>query len=456
MMGPFVALPGAAVDGAAPAGRPEVRTPAASADGGGRPAGGFAALLEALGTAGAPGTNPDGAAPGGLPTAEPSPAPAGSGARSAGGLAAPLEASGVAALRDGFAPQRGDTAAASPTRSNTEEEAAPLQASTDEAGPAPQGLWAALEAGWLGPRPDLSGGRYPAADATPAASPAISAGAPMPLLPVSGSQAEVAPQPVAASATAADGLEERATGPAAVDASSMMVEAIAPDTDPPSETAPGQPTAAGRSVAPALGAAQAPVPLPLSGEAEPVRPPGVEAPEPTDMPPSPLVPEGPAALATPDGPDSDRTAVFPSGTEPVFSLPRTFRHPEWGSDVGERVIWMQRAQVKTAHIRLDPPQLGEIEVHITLREGGAEVWFSAPSATVREALETALPRLRDMFGQHGLQLGQTGVSSGGGEASRGDERPMGALPVLHPVDASAPVASGNVALPHRGLFEAYA
>lgn len=415
MMGPFVALPGAAVDGAAPAGRPEVRAPAASADGGGRPAGGFAALLEALGTAGAPGTNPDGAAPGGLPTAEPSPAPAGSGARSAGGLAAPLEASGVAALRDGFAPQRGDTAAASPTRSKTEEEAAPLQASTDEAGPAPQGLWAALEAGWLGPRPDLSGGRYPAADATPTASPAISAGAPMPLLPVSGSQAEVAPQPVAASATAADGLEERATGPA-----------------------------------------QAPVPMPLSGEAEPVRPPGVEAPEPTDMPPSPLVPEGPAALATPDGPGPDRTAAFPSGTEPVFSLPRTFRHPEWASDVGERVIWMQRAQVKTAHIRLDPPQLGEIEVHITLREGGAEVWFSAPSATVREALETALPRLRDMFGQHGLQLGQTGVSSGGGEASRGDERPMGALPVLHPVDASAPVASGNVALPHRGLFEAYA
>ena len=168
--------------------------------------------------------------------------------------------------------------------------------------------------------------------------------------------------------------------------------------------------------------------------------------------------EGPdAALVASLQPQiSDPPDVIRSGAEPVFSLPRPLHDPDWASDVGERLIWMQRAEIKTAHLRLDPPELGEVEIHITLRDAGAEVWFSTPSTTVRDALETALPRLRDMFGQHGLQLDQAGVFSGGGSASRGFERPMPKSPPGPSVGVSEQTPPQGGPRPQGRLFEAYA
>jgi len=146
-----------------------------------------------------------------------------------------------------------------------------------------------------------------------------------------------------------------------------------------------------------------------------------------------------------------------SDAAPVFTLPRALHHPEWAGDVGERVMWMCQADVKSAHLRLDPPHLGEIEVRITLHDEGAEVWFSTPSASVREALETALPRLRDLFTQQGLQLNQSGVSAeGGGRDSPAFTRPE---PPTGRSRSVADLVSPSVDLDlmrHGGLFEAYA
>ncbi|HET7687998.1 MAG TPA: flagellar hook-length control protein FliK [Candidatus Macondimonas sp.] len=160
-----------------------------------------------------------------------------------------------------------------------------------------------------------------------------------------------------------------------------------------------------------------------------------------------------AAMARPSEPPSRRM----SDAAPVFSLPRALHHPEWAGDVGERVMWMCQADVKSAHLRLDPPHLGEIEVRITLHDEGAEVWFSTPSAPVREALETALPRLRDLFTQHGLQLNQTGVSAeGGGRDSPAFTRPERPAALSRPVADLAASSVDLDLLRHGGLFEAYA
>ncbi|MGB5233827.1 MAG: flagellar hook-length control protein FliK [Candidatus Macondimonas sp.] len=154
---------------------------------------------------------------------------------------------------------------------------------------------------------------------------------------------------------------------------------------------------------------------------------------------------------------SDPSLRMVSDAAPVFTLPRALHHPEWAGDVGERVMWMCQADVKSAHLRLDPPHLGEIEVRITLHDEGAEVWFSTPSAAVREALETALPRLRDLFTQQGLQLNQTGVSAEGGgrdsPAFTRPERPTGRSRSV--ADLVAPSVDLDL-LRHGGLFEAYA
>ena len=160
-----------------------------------------------------------------------------------------------------------------------------------------------------------------------------------------------------------------------------------------------------------------------------------------------------AVMARPTEPSSRLV----SDAAPVFTLPRALHHPEWAGDVGERVMWMCQADVKSAHLRLDPPHLGEIEVRITLHDEGAEVWFSTPSASVREALETALPRLRDLFTQQGLQLNQAGVSAEGGgrdsPAFTRPERPTGRSRSV--ADLVAPSVDLDL-IRHGGLFEAYA
>ena len=68
---------------------------------------------------------------------------------------------------------------------------------------------------------------------------------------------------------------------------------------------------------------------------------------------------------------------------------------------------MQGAQVK-----LNPANLGPMEVRIQMQNDQASIQFTSHHAVVREALEAALPRLRDMFEASGVQLVNVDVSSG--------------------------------------------
>ena len=67
-----------------------------------------------------------------------------------------------------------------------------------------------------------------------------------------------------------------------------------------------------------------------------------------------------------------------------------------------------------AELRLNPSDLGPLQVVLRLSgdDGGqASVVFASPHADVRAALETALPRLRDMFAESGIALGQASVNA---------------------------------------------
>jgi flagellar hook-length control protein FliK len=63
----------------------------------------------------------------------------------------------------------------------------------------------------------------------------------------------------------------------------------------------------------------------------------------------------------------------------------------------------------TASLKLSPEHLGPLEINITVRDEKASVWFGAAHADTRAAIETALPRLREMFESQGLSLADAGV-----------------------------------------------
>jgi flagellar hook-length control protein FliK len=81
----------------------------------------------------------------------------------------------------------------------------------------------------------------------------------------------------------------------------------------------------------------------------------------------------------------------------------------WADEVGTRVVMMTESGNHTASLKLSPEHLGPLEINITVRDDKASVWFGAAHADTRAAIETALPRLREMFESQGLSLADAGV-----------------------------------------------
>lgn len=86
------------------------------------------------------------------------------------------------------------------------------------------------------------------------------------------------------------------------------------------------------------------------------------------------------------------------------------QHPNWSTGIGERIQWMVGQNMQQAEIRLEPPELGTLELRVTINRDHASLSIHAANAHVRDAVEAAAPRLREMFGDIGLQLGDVNVS----------------------------------------------
>ena len=82
----------------------------------------------------------------------------------------------------------------------------------------------------------------------------------------------------------------------------------------------------------------------------------------------------------------------------------------WSQDVGEQLTWMSKQGIKEAEIHLDPPELGPLQVKVTVEKDQAHVSFVVQHSSVREALDQNAMRLREMFEAEGLNLANLDVS----------------------------------------------
>jgi flagellar hook-length control protein FliK len=81
----------------------------------------------------------------------------------------------------------------------------------------------------------------------------------------------------------------------------------------------------------------------------------------------------------------------------------------WETNLGSRLQMLVGQNVQTAEIRLDPPELGALDIKIKVTNDVATVSIASAHTQVREALETAVPKLREMFEENGLSLGDVNV-----------------------------------------------
>lgn len=84
----------------------------------------------------------------------------------------------------------------------------------------------------------------------------------------------------------------------------------------------------------------------------------------------------------------------------------------WDQALGQKVVWMVKGGEQTAMLTMNPPDLGPLQVVLSVIDNQAMVNFTSAQPEVREALETALPRLQEMLKESGIQLGQANVNAG--------------------------------------------
>lgn len=95
---------------------------------------------------------------------------------------------------------------------------------------------------------------------------------------------------------------------------------------------------------------------------------------------------------------------------PTTTVDTHLRQPGWDQALGERVLWVANQKLQGAEIKLNPAHLGPVEVRVQLHNDQAQISFTAQHAATRDALEAALPRLREMFAASGYSQVDVNVS----------------------------------------------
>jgi flagellar hook-length control protein FliK len=112
---------------------------------------------------------------------------------------------------------------------------------------------------------------------------------------------------------------------------------------------------------------------------------------------------------TPPGVLMQTAEVRGVGQSVQLAIDAPLRSPQFAQELGDRVVWMLGRQGQTADIALNPAHLGPLEVKISMAGGEAAAQFFSPHQQVRDAMEAALPRLREMLADAGVTLGQAHV-----------------------------------------------
>lgn len=116
------------------------------------------------------------------------------------------------------------------------------------------------------------------------------------------------------------------------------------------------------------------------------------------------------ATTSPSTTANTGTSATPKTTPTLLDVQPALNSKAWDRVVSSRVVWMATEGVQQAALKLNPAHLGPVEVRVNVHNEQVNVSFVAQNAATRDALEQALPRLRESFSENGLELTDAGVS----------------------------------------------
>ncbi|AVB26789.1 flagellar hook-length control protein FliK [Pseudomonas syringae pv. syringae] len=96
-----------------------------------------------------------------------------------------------------------------------------------------------------------------------------------------------------------------------------------------------------------------------------------------------------------------RAAAAPAA--PLMNQPLAMHQSGWTEGIVDRVMYLSSQNLKTADIKLEPAELGRLDIRINMApEQQTQVTFMSAHMGVRDALESQMSKLRESFVQQGL------------------------------------------------------
>lgn len=137
------------------------------------------------------------------------------------------------------------------------------------------------------------------------------------------------------------------------------------------------------------------------------------------------------------------------------------QQPAFEQALGERLVFLVQEGRQDARLRLNPAELGSIDIRLSLDGDATRISLASPHAAVRDALEQAVPRLRELLGHAGFDLSQVDVGAGDarspGNFGRPSTGPAAVLPDWSAASGDIDSAAVSVSLHMpRGLVDTFA
>lgn len=99
-----------------------------------------------------------------------------------------------------------------------------------------------------------------------------------------------------------------------------------------------------------------------------------------------------------------------TATNPNTTIAAPLGSSAWPDEFSQKISWVSTQQNQVAELHLNPPDLGPMSVVLTMSDNQATALFTSPHLAVREAIENALPKLRESLAENGIMLGNATVS----------------------------------------------
>lgn len=156
----------------------------------------------------------------------------------------------------------------------------------------------------------------------------------------------------------------------------------------------------------------------------------------------------PSAITAPALPATTHSIASPLGSN------------AWSSEFSQKISWLSNQQSQVAELHLNPPDLGPMHVVISVTDNQATALFTSPHSEVRNAIENALPKLRESLADNGIMLGNATVSdqtprdSGAGNFTQ--QRAHNRMEISSAIEP-APISTPLIATSrHTGMLDTFA